>query len=140
MNIYVLDTDVAGFWQKDHPTVMGYARSLPKGTPVVTTIVTFGEDLSGWLPDCRRARSGEARAKAYDRIQKGLDFYKRISCLSFIIEAAVIFDRLRKQKVRIGTNDLAIAAITLSVNAILVTRNKVDFERVPNLAIEDWTN
>ena len=48
------------------------------------------------------------------------------------------FDRLRAQKLRLGTNDLAIAAVTLSVDAILVTRNTVDFQRFPNLRFEDW--
>jgi tRNA(fMet)-specific endonuclease VapC len=139
MGIYVLDTDVAGFWQNEHPIVMGHARKLPPDTPVVTTVITFGEDLSGWLPGCRRAQTGEARVKAYSRMQKGLDFYKKISCLRFTPEAAVIFDQLQKQKIRIGTNDLAIAAITLSVNGVLITRNTVDFERVPDLTIEDWT-
>ena len=60
-------------------------------------------------------------------------------CLPFDDVAATIFDKLRGQKIRIGTNDLAIAAITLSVNGILVTRNAVDFQRVPGLVFEDWT-
>jgi len=60
-------------------------------------------------------------------------------CLPFDENAAEIFNQLRASKLRIGTNDLAIAAITLSINGILVTRNTVDFERVPNLVIEDWT-
>jgi tRNA(fMet)-specific endonuclease VapC len=59
-------------------------------------------------------------------------------CLPFDVVAATIFDRLRAQKIRIGTNDLAIAAITLSVKGILVTRNAVDFRRVPDLIFEDW--
>ena len=46
---------------------------------------------------------------------------------------------LRAQKIRIGVNDLAIAAIALSVSGVLVTRNIVDFNRVPSLQIEDWT-
>lgn len=77
--------------------------------------------------------------KAYVQLQSGLEFYLQMSCLPFDEVAAAIFDQLRAQKIRIGTNDLAIAAITISVNGILVTRNAVDFERVPGLAIEDWT-
>jgi len=46
------------------------------------------------------------------------------------LEAVSIFE---------GDNDLAIADITLSVSGILVTQNIVDFQRVPNLSLEDWT-
>ncbi|WP_308189044.1 type II toxin-antitoxin system VapC family toxin [Nostoc mirabile] len=44
-----------------------------------------------------------------------------------------------RQRIRIGTQDLRITAITLSVNGTLVTRNRKDFEKVPNLRLEDWT-
>jgi len=62
-----------------------------------------------------------------------------MACLPFDAAAAAIFDELRAQRLRIGTNDLAIAAITLSTSGILLTRNAVDFERIPNLLFEDWT-
>ena len=139
MKLYVLDTDIAGFVQREYPAVMARIHALPDDDTVATTVVTFGEDLSGWLPACRRARDGQGRALAYSRLLEGLDFYREMSCLPFDGVAATIFDRLVRQKIRIGTNDLAIAAITLSVTGILVTRNAVDFQRVPRLTFEDWT-
>ncbi len=139
MKIYVLDTDIAGFVQSKNPIVLSHIKALTEDDSVVTTIVTFDEDLGGWLPACRRATDGASRAQAYIRLQRGLDFYREMLCLPFDDVAAGIFDDFRKQKLRIGTNDLAIAAITLSVNGVLVTRNRVDFQKISGLVIEDWT-
>jgi tRNA(fMet)-specific endonuclease VapC len=139
MKLYVLDTDIAGFVQSEHPGVTQRMHLLAADHAVVTTIITFGEDLGGWLLACRRARDGPARVKAYARMRRGLDFYQQIACLPFDEAAATIFDGLRGVKIRIGANDLSIAAITLSNGGILVTRNTADFDRVPNLVTEDWT-
>jgi tRNA(fMet)-specific endonuclease VapC len=46
---------------------------------------------------------------------------------------------LQKAKLRIGTLDLKIAAITLAHDATLLTRNTADFGKVPGLKFEDWT-
>ena len=139
MKLYIFDTDVAGFVQQKHPKVMARIDALDDEDTFATTVVTFGEDLSGWLPACRRAVDGAARASAYRRLFGGLDFYREMIVFPFDDVAAKIFDQLRTRDKRIGTNDLAIAAITLSVNGILVTRNFVDFSRVPGLTLEDWT-
>ena len=139
MSLYVLDTDVLGFAFQQHFAVLRRVQALTDQDSVVTTIITLGEDLGGWLPACRRARNGTARSQAYGRLQRGLDFYRRWVCLPFDASAAEVFDELRAKKVRIGTNDLAIAAITLSVGGVLVTRNVVDFKLVAGLKVEDWT-
>lgn len=140
MRLYILDTDIAGFIQSGHPIVLEHIKLLSADSSIVTTIITFGEDLSGWMPACRRATDGKTRAQAYSRLYRGIRFYNQISCLPFDDAAANVFDDLRsQQKLRIGTNDLSIAAITLSVGGVLITRNTKDFERVPNLVFEDWT-
>ena|SRR5215471_6356209 len=138
MKLYVLDTSIVGFAQQQHPEFLHHLQNLPAGSAVVTTIITLGEDLGGWLPACRRAVDGAARVRAYGRLQRGQEFYQRLRCLPFDESAAAIFDQLLRQKTRIGKNDLAIAAITLSVSGILVTRDVVDFGRVPGLIIENW--
>ena len=71
MTLYVLDTDTVGFALQRHLTVLQCLQRLPEDDSVVTTIITFGEDLGGWLPACRRAPDGAARMRAYARLQRG---------------------------------------------------------------------
>jgi tRNA(fMet)-specific endonuclease VapC len=58
----------------------------------------------------------------------------------FDIRAAEQFQQLRKQYPRLDTMDLKIAAIALTNNAILLTRNQKDFGQIQGLNIEDWSN
>ena len=139
MSLYVLDTDIVGFVQQAHPIVLQHLHSLLSTDTIATTIITLEEDIGGWLPACRRAQDGAARLQAYTRLQKALLFYQRVAWLPFTDAAATIFDQLRAQKLRLGTNDLCIAAITLSVSGVLVTRNSKDFRRISDLILQDWT-
>jgi tRNA(fMet)-specific endonuclease VapC len=45
---------------------------------------------------------------------------------------------LRKQGTPIGNNDLLIAAHARSLDSVMVTNNIREFERVPDLIIENW--
>ncbi len=53
---------------------------------------------------------------------------------------ASVRSTLERAGTPIGPNDLLIAATVLAENGILVTNNVREFERVPALQIEDWTN
>jgi tRNA(fMet)-specific endonuclease VapC len=66
-----------------------------------------------------------------------VDFAAR-AMLDFDATSANEVTRLKKLKVRIGTMDLKIAAIVLAHNAKLITRNLIDFRKVPGLVAEDW--
>ncbi len=136
---YVLDTNINTMLIKKNPLITQRVDAVRKTDALCTTMISFDESVSGWLPHCHRASNGEKRAEAYEQLYEVWLFYRQMICLPFDKVAGRMFDQFRAQKIRIGTNDLAIAAITLSVNGVLVTRNTVDFERVPNLVIEDWT-
>ena len=56
------------------------------------------------------------------------------------VEATVkIKKSLSDKGTPIGNNDTMIAGHAVSANSVLVTNNKKEFERVPELEIEDWT-
>ena len=52
--------------------------------------------------------------------------------------AARQFDELRRQKLRIGSRDLKIAATALVNQTLLLTANRTDFENVSGLRVENW--
>jgi tRNA(fMet)-specific endonuclease VapC len=72
-------------------------------------------------------------------VSETIDFISNFPVLQYNAPADAYFEAFRAQKIRIGTPDLRIAAITLSHQAILVTRNRRDFEIIPTLKIEDWS-
>jgi tRNA(fMet)-specific endonuclease VapC len=53
--------------------------------------------------------------------------------------SAVVIYELRKKNRRVGANDLKIAATAMEHEAVLVTRNQSDFEKIPGLEFEDWS-
>ena len=65
--------------------------------------------------------------------------FARMAVAPFDEPASGKFESLRKKGIRIDTMDLRIASIALARNWTLLSRNAVDFARVPGLRVEDWT-
>jgi tRNA(fMet)-specific endonuclease VapC len=63
----------------------------------------------------------------------------RLRILSFSEAAILRAKALQTSKLNVRKMDLCIAAIALEHQAILVKCNVRDFQRVPNLAVEDWS-
>ena len=70
------------------------------------------------------------------------DFVSLLSIKSWDKSAADNYARirasLRRQGNSIGNMDMLIAAHAISNDAILVTNNSHEFDRVPNLQLENW--
>ena len=136
--MYVLDTDHISLYQHGNTRIGQRIRYLP-ANQLATTIVSYEEQIAGRMAVARRARTVNERIEAYHWLQHTLDFYCRMPVLQFNQAAGDILQSLHKLKLRIGTKDLLIGAITLANGATLLTRNLRDFQKVPGLMIEDWT-
>lgn len=134
--IYVLDTDILSLLgHKDAPEAPRIRRriaELPGEHSVVTTVINYEEQMRGWMAALSRAGSFAAEIQIYARLLQHLGTYRRMTVLGYETAAAAMVKRFRSQR-------LPIAAIVLSRDGVLVTRNLTDFRKVPGLRLEDWS-
>lgn len=138
MSLWVLDTDHVSLFQQGHPLVNQRVNAVNLDE-IAVTIITVEEQMYGRLNSIRRADSPNALISAYARLATTLNYFRTVYLLDFDQDAGNCYAQLVRQRVRIGTQDLRIAAIVISRNGILVTRNRQDFARIPSLNFEDWT-
>lgn len=135
---YVLDTDHISLAQRQHPIVSSKLSAIPRNERAVTA-VSLVEQLQGRLASIHRAKTEVEASMAIQLLLQTIEFYRSLEILPYEGIAVAEFTRLRQQKIRIGTQDLRIASIALSNDAIIVTRNRRDFSQISDLVILDWS-
>src|SRR5262245_61444332 len=137
----LLDTDHISILQYPGPAAAAIEHRLTQisSDAVRVCIVSFQEQARGWLAVLHRARKRADVLKAFSNLQVFLRFYRARAVLPFDEAAMDEFERLQRQRIRIGTNDLRIAAIAKANGVKLLSRNLRDFRQVPGLDVEDWT-
>jgi tRNA(fMet)-specific endonuclease VapC len=136
-----LDTDHFSILQQDRQSASTLKARLAQLSPsdIEVTIVSFQEQAQGWLAYIKRARKRDQVLKGFFFLHGLLKDYLAHHVLPFDASAMDEFLRLQRQRIRIGTNDLRIAAIAKASGAKLLSRNLRDFRQVPGLDVEDWT-
>lgn len=104
------------------------------------SIVTVEETLRGRLALLARRLASEARLRAYAKCHETIRFFCSIRVVPFDAPCEDRFQDLVSQRLRVGTQDLKIAATALAHGFVVVTRNRRDFERVEGLTLEDWSD
>jgi tRNA(fMet)-specific endonuclease VapC len=94
--------------------------------------------MRGWITAIARIRPNTSEVSIYDRLLANLALFRGLTVLRFDGASEMLLKQLKRERLRIGTMDLKIAAIALTSKATLVTRNIADFRRVPGLLIVDW--
>lgn len=138
MSVYVLDTDHFSLHLRGHPQVRERLAVIAS-EQVAITIITAEEHLRGRLAQVNKAAAGDARATAYAYLRKAITDLAKLNILDYDTAADTIYQTLKRQRLRVGSQDLRIAAITLTNQGCLVTRNRSDFGQISGLTLEDWT-
>ena len=136
--LYILDTDHVSLLQRSQTPILNRLTQIAINDRAVT-IVTVAEQMQGRLAVISRAQTEAEVARALTNLQNTQAFFQTIRVLLYDEKAQSWFAQFRQQKIRVGTQDLRIAAIALSQQATLVTRNARDFQQIPGLAITDWS-
>ena len=137
MSLCVLDTDIVTLYRGGHALVCKHVGSHSPADLAVT-VLTIEEQLSGWYGLLRRIKQPPQVAWAYQELANAVQFFSLLRILSYSLPAIARYDSLRVLKLNIGKMDLRIAAVVQENGGVLVTRNLRDFQRVPNLVVENW--
>jgi tRNA(fMet)-specific endonuclease VapC len=137
----ILDTDHMSLleWDSNSAAHLRERLSEHNESDVATTVINYEEQVRGWMAYIAKARSIDAQVEAYRRLRNHLDNYRQIPVLDFDSAAAEVYQRLRRAKIRVGAMDLKIAAIAMATSATLLSRNRRDFQQIPDLKCEDWS-
>jgi tRNA(fMet)-specific endonuclease VapC len=129
---YLLDSNICVYAMKNRP--LQVLRRLQNVGPAVVavSVITVLELRQG-------AERSQQRELAHARLD---DFLGPIDVLSFEEADAMVAARIRARLFEIGRPigdlDSLIAAHALARDLIVVTNNVDEFERVPDLRIENW--
>ncbi len=132
MGTYLLDTNICIYIKNRRPPeVLVRLSSLQPGEVAMSSI-TFGELCFGAAKSVKQRES----------MQVLVALKELIPVLALDANTSLYYGQIRQYLQHlgqpIGNNDLWIAAHALASNLTLVTNNVAEFDRVPNLKIENW--
>lgn len=134
------DTNILSEVLAGNLSFMRRIQMIPRSQQAVPVVV-MEEVLRGRLNIIRQSESGKHRIsleRAYELFEGAIEDSRQLRLLSYTAAAEALFSAWRKQGFRTATLDLRIAATCIAHNATLVTRNRRDFEPIPNLSVEFW--
>jgi len=141
MSLYILDTDhISLLLQGNQAVKSKVAQVYPN---LAIAIITVQEIFNGWVVKINDRAESSNLVNLYTKLWITQEYFKGITILNFDTSAYNCYESLLKENKQLNKKrlqkDLRIAAIALSRNAVMVTRNQKDFSQVPGLALEDWT-
>lgn len=134
--VYMLDTNICSFIMRERPETLlkvlqGHVENKDR---LVISAITYAELRFGAIGKKASPKHNLIVDQFMERIDAVLPWDKAA------VEATAAIKRyLAERGTPIGANDAAIAGNAIAAGCVLVTNNTREFERVPDLRIEDWS-
>jgi tRNA(fMet)-specific endonuclease VapC len=136
---YILDTDHVSLILYKHPQVTAIAAQ----EQIAVTIITVQELFNGWVGRVNNPEQVKNLPLLYSKLWITMQYLQAVEILDFTAAADEQLKRILKENPALRKNrlqkDMRIAAIALSLDATVVTRNQRDFALVPGIKLVDWT-
>lgn len=135
-----LDTDVFTSYLQGVPAIVAKIHAQPPGVWALP-IVVVEEVMRGRLNAIRKLQSSKSASTlldAYRAFQVSAVRCARYPILDYNQAADQLFQGWRKSKVRVGSQDMRIAAICKAHGIKLATGNRSDYQQLPNFDVEFW--
>lgn len=132
----MLDTNICSFIMRERPETLlkvlqGHVENKHR---LVISAITYAELRFGAIGKKASPKHNQIVDQFMERIDAVLPWDKAA------VEATTAIKRyLTEHGMPIGSNDTAIAGNAIAAGCVLVTNNTREFERVPDLRIEDWS-
>ena len=130
---YMLDTNICIYIIKNKPKKVIIELKRHKPSEICVSAITYAELTHG---------VEKSMAVEKNRLALAL-LFSNIEVLDFDIKAAIHYGKIRayleKQGTPIEPLDMMIAAHAMSLGYTVVTNNIKEFQRVPDLKLENWT-
>lgn len=133
--IYMIDTNILIYQMKNmFPQITArFNRAEEQDAQLVMSFITYTELLKGAENSTQKLK---VLATINQLIQKIKIVYPNNSAICQ--HYATQFQQLKQAGTPIGNHDLWIACHALAEQAVLVTHNVREFERIDGLKVEDW--
>jgi len=131
--LYMLDTNICSYIIRNKPqSIKSKLQEVEENHTIALSSIVVSELLYG----ATKKDSPKLMRIVSAFIDNFIIYdYSKVSAQSY----ADIRTNLEKKGNIIGANDLLIASHALSLEAVLVTNNTREFERVEKLVLEDWS-
>ncbi|MEH2392351.1 MAG: type II toxin-antitoxin system VapC family toxin [Nostoc sp.] len=110
-DLRILDTDHLSLLQRGNPSIRKRLNTFHP-QDIAITIVTPSEQIRGRMNTINKADLSDKLVLVYARLQDTLEDLNSINVVEFSEDAGKIYAELIRQKIRVGTQDLRVAAIT----------------------------